>query len=113
MDGYTTEGWDLSVPRVYLKSFIEYTFPGYTNNEVESLKGDKTAGAGGAWRNITEGGLQESAGFTERADGVLVYVPGFGKQGIILGLAGGTNATFVSVSIKPHLIIWSLNDPAG
>ncbi|OJD15001.1 hypothetical protein AJ78_04723 [Emergomyces pasteurianus Ep9510] len=99
LDGYTTEGWDLSVPRVYLKSFIEYTFPGYPNNEVESLKGGKTAGAGGTWRNITEGGLQESAGFTERADGVLVYVPGFGKQGIILGLAGGTNATFTQMNV--------------
>ncbi|KAG5297412.1 cell wall anchored protein [Histoplasma ohiense] len=99
LDGYTTEGWDLSVPRVYLKSFIEFTFPGYSNNEIESLKGDKPAGADGAWRNITEGGLQESAGFTERADGVLVYVPGFGKQGIILGLAGGTNATFTQMNV--------------
>ncbi|OAT06269.1 cell wall anchored protein [Blastomyces gilchristii SLH14081] len=99
LDGYTTEGWDLSVPRVYLKSFIEYTFPGFMNNDVESLKGDKPAGSNGAWRNITEGGLQESAGFTERADGVLVYVPGFGKHGVILGLAGGTNATFTQMNV--------------
>ncbi|PGH14032.1 hypothetical protein AJ79_03301 [Helicocarpus griseus UAMH5409] len=98
LDGYTTEGWDLSVPRVYLKSLIEFTFPGYKNDEVESL-GDKTAGPEGVWRNITEGGLQESAGFTERADGVLVYVPGFGKEGIILGLAGGTNATFTQMNV--------------
>ncbi|EEH37475.1 hypothetical protein PAAG_07893 [Paracoccidioides lutzii Pb01] len=99
LDGYTTKGWDLSVPRVYLKSLIEFTFPGYKNPEVESLEGGKAAGEGGAWRNITEGGLQESAGFTERADGVLVYVPGFGKQGIILGLAGGTNATFTQMNV--------------
>jgi hypothetical protein len=26
----------------------------------------------------------------------LVYVPGWGDEGIILGLAGGTNETFVS-----------------
>jgi hypothetical protein len=96
LDGYTTEGWPQSVARVYLKSMIEFTFPGYSNNGVNSLSGGKTAGDDGAWRNITEGGLQESAGFTERADGILVYVPGYGKQGIILGLAGGTNATFVS-----------------
>lgn len=66
---------------------IEYTFPG-------------VAGPEGIWRNITEGGLQDSAGFPERADGVLVYVPGFGKEGIILGLAGGTNETFVSKRIS-------------
>lgn len=74
---------------------IEYTFPGFTNSEVEMGTSDKKAGTEGVWRNITEGGLQDSGGFTERADGVLVYVPGFGKEGIILGLAGGTNATFV------------------
>ncbi|KAK2773253.1 hypothetical protein FQN52_004678 [Onygenales sp. PD_12] len=99
LDGYTTEGWSQSIARVYLKSMIEYTFPGYTNSEVKSLEGDKKAGDGGVWRNITEGGLQESAGFTERADGVLVHVPGFGKEGIILGLAGGTNATFTQMNV--------------
>ena len=96
LDAYTTEGWSQSIARIYLKSMIEYTFPGYTNNETDALSGGKTAGEGGIWRNITEGGLQDSASFTERADGVLVYIPGFGKEGIILGLAGGTNATFVS-----------------
>lgn len=75
---------------------IEYTFPGYTNDESDSLSGGKTAGEGGIWRNITEGGLQDPAGFPERADGVLVYISGFGKDGIILGIAGGTNETFVS-----------------
>lgn len=97
LDGYTTPGWSQSIPRVYLKSMIEYTFPGYGNDAVESLKNGDVAGDEGVWRNITEGGLQDSAGFTERADGVLVYVPGFGEDGIILGLAGGTNETFVSI----------------
>lgn len=85
---------------------IEYTFPGYTNSGVNINTDDKRAGPDGVWRNITEGGLQDSAGFTERADGVLVYIPGFGKEGIVLGLAGGTNATFVgdpiiSISLLP------------
>ncbi|EFQ97595.1 kelch repeat protein [Nannizzia gypsea CBS 118893] len=99
LDGYTTKGWSQSIPRVYLKSMIEYTFPGYTNNGVKINTDDKRAGPEGVWRNITEGGLQDSAGFTERADGVLVYIPGFGKEGIILGLAGGTNATFTQMNV--------------
>ncbi|KMQ41743.1 Kelch-type beta propeller [Trichophyton rubrum] len=99
LDGYTTKGWSQSIPRVYLKSMIEYTFPGYTNNGVKINTDDKRAGPDGVWRNITEGGLQDSAGFTERADGVLVYIPGFGKEGIILGLAGGTNATFTQMNV--------------
>jgi hypothetical protein len=56
----------------------------------------KAAGSGGVYRNITQGGLQDEAGFTERADGVLVYIPGWGEEGIVLGLAGGTNESFVS-----------------
>lgn len=96
LDGYTMAGWQQWIPRVYLKSLIEFTFPGFPNDGVQSLGGDKTAGRDGAWRNITQGGLQEEAGFTERADGVLVYVPGYGKEGIILGLAGGASTTFVS-----------------
>ena len=96
LDAYTTQGWSVQVARVYLKSLIEFTFPGSPNSGVNSLSGGKTAGSDGVWRNITEGGLQDQAGFTERADGVLLYVPGFGEEGILLGLAGGTNATFVS-----------------
>jgi hypothetical protein len=96
LDGWTTAGWSQSVPRVYLKSLIEFTFPGSPNDGIQSLSGGKTAGRDGAWRNVTQGGLQEQAGFTERADGVLVYIPGYGKEGIILGLAGGTNTTLVS-----------------
>jgi len=41
--------------------------------------------------------LQDTAGFTERADGVLVYIPGWGDEGIVLGLAGGTNQTFTEM----------------
>lgn len=95
LDFLTTQGWSIQTARVYLKSLIEFTYPGVANSGVSSLSGGKTAGSDGVWRNITEGGLQDSAGFTERADGVLLYVPGFGKAGILLGLAGGTNATFV------------------
>lgn len=95
LDFYTTPGWSKGVPRQYLKSFIEYTFPGAQNDGVEELEGGKPAGSDGAWRNITQGGLQSEAGFTRRADGVLVYIPGYGREGIILNLAGGTNASFV------------------
>jgi len=92
IDFLTTQGWSIQTPRVYLKSFVEYTFPGATNAELTS----KTAGSDGAWRNITSAGIQTQAGFTQRADGLLLYVPGFGAEGILLGLAGGTNETFVS-----------------
>lgn len=95
-DGYTTEGWSQSVERIYIKSLIEFTFPGFQNNQVASLSTDRAAGNDGAWRNITDGGSQDSAGFPERADGLLLYIPGFGTDGILIGLAGGTNDTFVS-----------------
>jgi hypothetical protein len=96
LDFLTTEGWSNQIERVYLKGLIEFTFPGFSNAAIEDLSNGKKAGSDGAWRNITEGGLQETAGFTERADGLLVYIPGFGEEGILLGLTGGTNATFVS-----------------
>jgi hypothetical protein len=95
-DTHTTEGWSNQVGRIYIKSLIEYTFPGYQNNQSSSLSDNKAAGSDGAWRNVTDGGAQDSAGFPERADGLLVYIPGFGDQGILLGLAGGTADTFVS-----------------
>jgi hypothetical protein len=97
LDGYTTPGWSQSIARVYLKSLVEYTFPGYTNDGVRGLNGGKKASIDGAWRNITEGGAQVSAGFPERADGVLVYISGWGDDGIIVGLAGGTNQSFVGL----------------
>jgi hypothetical protein len=96
LDMYTTEGWSNQIARVYLKSLLEFTHPGYANTGVYSLGSTSAAPAGGVYRNITEGGLQDSAGFTERADGVLAYIPGWGDDGIMLGLAGGTNETFVS-----------------
>jgi Kelch motif len=95
LDGYTTDGWSQSTARVYLTSLLEYTFPGYTNTAIQ---GSNIAGSGGEYRNITTGGLQDTAGFPERADGVLVYVPGYGKQGIILGLAGGNNESFTQLN---------------
>ena len=96
LDLYTTPGWSNQIAREYLKSLLEFTHPGYANTGVYSLGNTVPAAAGGVYRNITQGGLQADAGFTERADGVLVYVPGWGDDGIVLGLAGGTNETFVS-----------------
>ena len=96
LDGYTTPGWSQSIARVYLTSLLEFTFPGYTNPAVNN---NQPAGASGIFRNITRGGRQETAGFPERADGVLIYIPGFSKDGIILGLAGGTNTTFTQMNI--------------
>ncbi|KAJ8061175.1 hypothetical protein OCU04_010248 [Sclerotinia nivalis] len=99
LDMYTTPGWSNQIARIYLKSLLEFTHPGYTNTGVTSLGTTRGAGSGGVYRNITEGGLQDDAGFTERADGVLVYVPGWGVDGLLLGLAGGTNATFTEMNI--------------
>ncbi|GAB7341274.1 hypothetical protein MBLNU457_7548t1 [Dothideomycetes sp. NU457] len=93
-DGYTTPGWSQSIYRIYLQSLLEFTFPSFTNNQVYALSDGKTAGTDGNYRNITEGGTQNTAGFPERADGLLLYVPGFGADGILIGLAGGTNTTF-------------------
>lgn len=107
-DHYTTPGWSLQTPRLYLKSLIEYTFPGYGNDGVESLSGGRSAGEDGIWRNITQGGIQNSNTFPQRADGVLVHVPGFGKSGILLSLAGGINATFVSGSTATWIQLLSL-----
>ncbi|KAL2423255.1 Kelch repeat-containing protein [Exophiala dermatitidis] len=96
LDGYTTPGWSQSIARVYIKGLLEYTFPGYSNAAVD---GNHVAGDSGIYRNVTQGGTQDSAGFPERADGLLVYVPGYGKSGIIIGLAGGTNSTFTQMNV--------------
>jgi hypothetical protein len=69
LDTWTTQGWSNTVARVYLQSLLEFTFPGYSNGEVESLSDGNTAGEAGSYRNITEGGIQDSSGFTKRADG--------------------------------------------
>ena len=98
-DGYTTTGWSQEIARIYLKSMLEFTFPGYSNSAVQSLSGGQTAGSAGVWRNITSGGIQDTAGFAQRADDVLVYIPGYGAEGILLGLAGGTNTTFTEMNI--------------
>ena len=100
LDDHTTAGWSNQIDRVYLKSIIEYTFPGYSNDGVQSLSGGKTAGQDGVWRNITQGGIQDSNAFPSRADGVLTYIPGYGAHGILLSLAGGTNESFVSYSTE-------------
>lgn len=92
LDGYTTAGWSQSIPRVYLPSMVEYTMPGFSNNALQSKS---ATGTDGAYRNITVG----SAGFPERADGVLVYVPNYSKSGIIVGLAGGTNQSFTQMNV--------------
>lgn len=98
-DGYTTEGWSQSIYRIYLQSLLEFTFPGYANTQVSALSGGQDAGTTGVWRNVTDGGDQSDVGFTERADGVLIYVPGFGAQGLLLALAGGTNTTYTQMNV--------------
>lgn len=92
LDGYTTPGWSQSIPRVYLPSMVEFTMPGFSNSAVKSAS---PAGTGGAYRNITVG----NAGFPERADGSLVYVPGYSDKGIIVDLAGGTNQSFTQLNV--------------
>ncbi|KAK4450816.1 hypothetical protein QBC34DRAFT_66116 [Podospora aff. communis PSN243] len=90
LDHYTTTGWSIHTARIYLKSLLEFTHPGYTNDGVEALASGTGAGSGGAFRNITQGKILSSSGFPERADGVLVFVPGWGEKGVLIGLAGGT-----------------------
>ncbi|KAL8703923.1 MAG: hypothetical protein Q9201_002903 [Fulgogasparrea decipioides] len=89
LDHFTTPGWSVQTPRLYLKSLLEFTFPGYSNDGVEALAGGKTAGSDGVWRNVTQGGIQDTAKFPSRADGGLVYVPGFGADGLLLSIGGG------------------------
>ncbi|KAF2971055.1 hypothetical protein GQX73_g2505 [Xylaria multiplex] len=88
LDWATTPGWSNQIPRVYLRSLLEFTHPGYANVQIDSLR-NSGAPAGGVYRNITWAGDQNQDGFAERADGVLVYVPGWGPGGILLGLGGG------------------------
>ena len=97
-DTHTTPGWSNQIGRIYLKSLLEFTFPGFTNDGVQDLSGGKTAGTDGAWRNITQGGIQDTAAFPSRADSVLVYIPGYGVNGILVNMGGGTDVSFVSVT---------------
>lgn len=99
LDYLTTQGWSNQVARVYLKSLLEFTFPGQTNNEVDSLGDGKTAGDDGVYRNVTYGGLQNTDSFPQRADSALVYVPGFGAEGMLIGVTGGDNATFTQMNV--------------
>ncbi|KAK0645761.1 hypothetical protein B0T16DRAFT_509581 [Cercophora newfieldiana] len=94
LDLSTTPGWSNQIARVYLKSLLEFTHPGYTNDGVESLARGSGAGSGGVFRNITQGKILSDSGFTERADGVLVFVPGWGERGVLIGLGGGTESQF-------------------
>ncbi|KAL8936586.1 MAG: hypothetical protein Q9211_004112 [Gyalolechia sp. 1 TL-2023] len=98
-DLFTTPGWSIQTERLYLKSLLEFTFPGYTNDGVQDLAGGKTAGDDGVWRNVTQGGIQDTARFPNRADGSLVYVPGFGEQGILLSIGGGTADSFSQLNV--------------
>lgn len=86
LDGYTTRGWEQSIPRVYLKSLLELRFPGGTNGDV----GEGQVG----FRNVSEGSGLDKVGVPERADGVLLFVP-WGKEGLLVGIGGGRNDTFV------------------
>lgn len=95
LDLSTTAGWSNQIARVYLPSLLEFTHPGYANDAVFALV---AAGApeGGAYRNVTQGGLQAQGptAFPERADGALVFVPGWGPRGVLIGLGGGTADVF-------------------
>ncbi|EJT68665.1 hypothetical protein GGTG_13759 [Gaeumannomyces tritici R3-111a-1] len=93
LDMSTTPGWSNQVARVYLKSLLEFTHPGYSNTGVDSLRASG-AGEMGAYRNITKGRIQRQDAFFERADGALVFIPGWGDMGVLIGLGGGTNTTF-------------------
>ncbi|KAI4271369.1 MAG: hypothetical protein LQ337_006063 [Flavoplaca oasis] len=99
LDAYTTPGWSIQTPRIYLKSLLEYTYPGQSHDGVVSLAGGKTAGSDGVWRNVTQGGIQDQNKFPSRADGVLVHVPGFGAQGILLSIAGGQEKSFSQMNV--------------
>ncbi|KAH3920012.1 hypothetical protein HBH56_021580 [Parastagonospora nodorum] len=99
LDDFTTEGWSNQVARLYLKSLLEFTFPGFSNNAVNTLKTDKKAGSDGVFRNITQGGLQNTGSFPARADGLLTYVPGFGDEGLLIGFTGGDNDTFTQLNV--------------
>ncbi|KAL8695921.1 MAG: hypothetical protein Q9224_003073, partial [Gallowayella concinna] len=99
LDHYTTPDWSIQTARLYLKSLLEFTYPGYRNDGVEELAGGKTAGSDGVWRNVTEGGIQDTAKFPSRADGSLVHVPGFGAEGILLSIGGGVEKSFSQMNV--------------
>lgn len=85
LDMYTTNGWSNQIARRYLPTMLEYTMPGYTS-----------PGSDGSYRNIS---TPSPATFPERADGAMVYIPGFSPAGIVVALAGGTNTTFTQMNV--------------
>jgi hypothetical protein len=93
VDNYTDPTWPNGTARQYLRSMVEYTFPGYGNTGVQGLSVNVTAGSDGAWRNITTAGIQAQAGFTPRSGNVIGHYPGWGIDGVILSIAGGDNDT--------------------
>ncbi|KAI4094814.1 MAG: hypothetical protein LQ344_002060 [Seirophora lacunosa] len=98
-DAFTTPGWSIQTNRTYLKALLEFTFPGHSNDGVEALAGGENAGSDGVWRNVTSGGIQDTARFPNRADGSLVYVPGYGDQGLLLSIGGGTAESFSQMNV--------------
>lgn len=78
-DPFTTSSWPQSVPRTYLNALLEYAFP-------------DPGSPAGAWQNVT------GTNGSPDADGVLLYVPGFGADGILVALAGGASDTFASLT---------------
>ncbi|KAL9943689.1 hypothetical protein ACHAQF_001881 [Verticillium nonalfalfae] len=90
LDVATTRGWSIQIARLFLSSLLEWTHPGFANTGVDTLH-SSGAGEGGTYRNITEGGTQGGENFPERADAVLIFVPGWGKRGVLIGLGGGAN----------------------
>lgn len=92
-DWATIPGWSRQIPRIYLNSLLEFTHPGYSNDGVDKIASGNGAGDGGIFRNITSGGIQADE-FPNRADGILVFVPGWGKKGVLIGMAGGAKDVF-------------------
>ena len=78
-DPFTTASWPQNVPRIYLNTLLEYAYPASDS-------------PGGAWQNVT------GSDSPPTADGVLVYIPGFGDDGILVALAGGTADTYAQLN---------------
>ena len=93
LDWATVPGWSRQTDRVFLKSLLEFTHPHFTNNGIEEFADGSGPGDEGAFRNITRAGVQADD-FPERADGILVFVPGWGDSGVLIGLAGGAGLNY-------------------
>lgn len=93
MDWVIIFGWSRQIDCVYLKSLFEFIYFNFINNGVESLV-DKGVGDCGVFCNIIEGGVQNED-FLECVDGILVYVFGWGEDGVLIGLVGGMIDEFI------------------